>query len=425
MPEDFKSQLRALGLNSGDVVLMHSSMKALKTEKAPVDFIKDVLSVIGPEGTLLVPALTYENVTADTPYFSVSETEPCIGLIPRTFFHMPGVVRSLHPTHSICAYGKLADELVSKHHLDETPVGPNSPIMRLLEHNGKILFIGDILHACTFMHGVEEIVGAPYTLTRERTRYFIKDANMKTAEKEMFAHDFYGWGAEYQYVKNILTYPEIKTGKVGQADSYLIEASALLKKAAEKFKGNPYYFVTDIRKYINLRNVTLYIAVSLDGYIATEEHNLDWLFAVKGEGDNGFSNFYNTIDTILMGRTTYEWIMKQENGNFPYKGKECYVFSRSGKENTEHVKFIKDNAVGFVKNLKRRSGKNIWIVGGGDLLSTFTQENLVDEIIITVAPVLLGKGIKLFKENDFQTKLSLKATTRYNQFIELHYSVVY
>lgn len=172
------------------------------------------------------------------------------------------------------------------------------------------------------------------------------------------------------------------------------------------------------------RKLVLYIATSLDGYIATEDHNLDWLFAVEGEGDNGISQFYDTIDTILIGRTTYDWVMKQEKGNFPYKGKECYVFSRTQNDDNEYVKFIHEDVVHFINKLRNKEGKNIWIVGGGDLLYAFMKEKLVDELIITIAPVILGKGIKLFRNNEFQTHLSLNSIRRFNQFVELQYSTV-
>ncbi|WP_243156519.1 hypothetical protein [Clostridium sp. C8-1-8] len=69
----------------------------------------------------------------------------------------------------------------------------------------------------------------------------------------------------------------------------------------------------------NKRNLVLYIATSLDGYIATEDDSLEWLFKIEGEGDNGYSEFYNTVDTILIGRRTYDWIIEEEKGNFPYK----------------------------------------------------------------------------------------------------------
>lgn len=172
------------------------------------------------------------------------------------------------------------------------------------------------------------------------------------------------------------------------------------------------------------RKLMLFIASSLDGYIATEDHNLDWLLTVEGEGDNGYSKFYDTIDTILMGRITYDWIIEHEEGEFPYKGKECYVFSGSRKNGNEHVSFISEEVVPFIKELKDKDGKNIWLVGGGNLISTFIKEKLIDEMIVTIAPVILGKGIPLFHNNNFQTPLSLKEVNHLNQFVELHYEVV-
>ena len=247
MPEDFQDQLRELGLRTGDVVIVHSSMKALQTDRTPEDVIRDILRVIGQDGTLLFFALTYACVNDAQPRFSARETEPCIGLLPRRFFHMDGVVRSLHPTHSVCAYGKHAQALTNQHMLDETPLGPHSPYRKLPEYGGKLLFIGDILARCTFMHGVEEIVGAPYVLKKTRTHYSIEDEAGNVYEKDMYAHGFGEWRSEYQKIKDILRDPEIKTGKVGQADCFLIDAAALEKRAIEKFKEDIYYFVTDTR----------------------------------------------------------------------------------------------------------------------------------------------------------------------------------
>jgi len=172
------------------------------------------------------------------------------------------------------------------------------------------------------------------------------------------------------------------------------------------------------------RRLALFIASSLDGYIATDKHGLDWLFAVEGEGDNGYSRFYDTVDTVLIGRKTYDAIIELEKGGFPYKGKECYVFSKSGRDNNDYVTFVNDEIVRFTNKLKNKEGKRIWIVGGGELLHAFVKEHLVDEMIISISPVLLGSGIPLFKNNDFQTPLVLKNVTRFNQFVELHYEVV-
>ena len=171
------------------------------------------------------------------------------------------------------------------------------------------------------------------------------------------------------------------------------------------------------------RNVVLFLASSLDGYIAAKDESLDWLYQVEGEGDNGFSEFYETIDAVLIGRKTYDWMMKQTNGEFPYQGKTCFVFTRKARQPEEHATFIHDGIASFVQQLNAKPGKNIWLVGGGDLLHAFLQQQLVDEIILTIAPVVLGRGIPLFHEKNSQISLSLKRIRTFNQFAELHYAV--
>ncbi|WP_028274725.1 dihydrofolate reductase family protein [Atopococcus tabaci] len=171
------------------------------------------------------------------------------------------------------------------------------------------------------------------------------------------------------------------------------------------------------------RKVVLFIAASLDGYIATEDESLEWLFRVEGEGDNGTLEFYDSIDTLVMGRRTYEWIIHNEPGEFPYKDKQCYVFTRSPMENTEDVTFVNEDVTQFVEKLRQQDGGDIWMVGGGDLLKSFLEARLIDEITVTVAPVLLGKGIPLFKEGEYETELVLKRVRNFNQFAELKYEL--
>jgi len=173
----------------------------------------------------------------------------------------------------------------------------------------------------------------------------------------------------------------------------------------------------------NQRKIVLFIATSLDGYIATVNDSLEWLFKVEGDGDNGYSDFYDTVDTIIMGRRTYDWLLEQELESFPYEGKECYVFSRTVSHDNENVKFFSGDVVDFTNQLKNKEGKNIWVMGGGDLIHSFINKKLVDELIITVSPVLIGKGIPLFKEIDFELELTLKSINRFNQFAEIRYEV--
>ncbi len=174
---------------------------------------------------------------------------------------------------------------------------------------------------------------------------------------------------------------------------------------------------------MNQRKLVLFIATTLDGYIATINHDLSWLFNVEGEGDNGIAAFYDTIDTIIMGKTTYNWIMENE-GVFPYKDKDSYVFTRTPSKDIKYVNFINEDIPSFTKKIKEKEGKNIWLLGGSELIANFIKEKLIDEIIITIAPVLLGDGIRLFTNNDFQTFLRLKDINRFNQFVELRYDVL-
>ncbi|MGN6714286.1 dihydrofolate reductase family protein [Anaerocolumna jejuensis] len=173
-----------------------------------------------------------------------------------------------------------------------------------------------------------------------------------------------------------------------------------------------------------MRKVVLFIAMSLDGYIATKEDSLEWLFQTEGEGDNGYSEFYETVDTIILGRRTYDWILDMEGDNFPYKGRQCFVFSGSRQGEDKNVRFFHGDITDFITKLKQEEGKDIWVVGGGELLQHFISNRLVDEWIITIAPTVLGDGIPLFKKNDFETRLRLKGVRRFNQFTELRYETV-
>ena len=242
--EQLKQELLALGVQPGDVLLVHSSMKALGTDRTPEEIINDLQTVLGEEGTLLLPALTYENVTPLHPVFESEKTEPCIGLLPRVFWRMPGVERSVNPTHSVCAWGKLAHTLTVGHAMDDSPVGPHSPFMLLPVYRGKLLFIGDVLHACTFLHGIEELVRPPY-LRPVKNRYIVNGR-----EREYTGMDDYGWGQEFQRVEDLLEEPDIRKGRLLNANAWLIDARALLAAGLARMRAEPYAFVTDISRWI-------------------------------------------------------------------------------------------------------------------------------------------------------------------------------
>lgn len=167
--------------------------------------------------------------------------------------------------------------------------------------------------------------------------------------------------------------------------------------------------------------LVFYGAISLDGYLARENHSLDWLFGTEGEAETGYDEFYDSVDTILMGRSTYDQIAILSPEKFPYEGKPCYVFSRTMTGSNEQVTFINEDIAGFTQSLKEQEGKRIWIVGGGEVLQHLLK--LVDEFIIQIAPTIIGRGIPLFVPGDQESKLTLVDVRRYKQFAELHYEV--
>jgi dihydrofolate reductase len=141
-----------------------------------------------------------------------------------------------------------------------------------------------------------------------------------------------------------------------------------------------------------MRQLILFIASSLDGYIATTTGDVDWLFT---DQDYGYTKFFANIDTVLMGRKTYEQI--QNFGEYPYPGTQGFVFSRKQNSQSDaHVEFISSSVTSFVKNLKTQTGKQIWLVGGAALIQSCLQADLIDELILSIHPIILGEGIPLF-----------------------------
>ena len=169
-----------------------------------------------------------------------------------------------------------------------------------------------------------------------------------------------------------------------------------------------------------MREVILYTAASIDGYIACPDGNIDWLhdpeFISPGE-DYGYAEFYAGIDITLMGNNTYRMI-RGFDVPFPYPDKSNYVFSQSSnKSRDEHVEFIQKDIPGFVRQLKNAEGKGIWLVGGGEINALLLANELIDRLIITLFPVVLGKGIPMFGGNPGFHKFSLSENKKLNQYI--------
>jgi dihydrofolate reductase len=165
------------------------------------------------------------------------------------------------------------------------------------------------------------------------------------------------------------------------------------------------------------RKVVLYIACSLDGYIAGTDDDINWLFS---DEDYGYSKFLASIDTVIMGRRTYDQVLRM--GPFPYQGKDCYVFSRSVMGGDDNVEFVDRPVIEFVQTLRENQGSDIWLVGGSELIDAFMKERLVDDFIVSIHPVVLGGGISLFKSGLPRQDLVLKGDTAFSSgLVQVHY----
>ena len=177
-----------------------------------------------------------------------------------------------------------------------------------------------------------------------------------------------------------------------------------------------------------MRKIKLFIASSFDGYIARNNDDVDWLFTAM---DYGYKKFYDSIDTIIIGRKTFDISIKLNNEINPYKDKKSFIFTRNPEykindNNNENVEIIcNQNIIKFIKSLINYDGKNIWLVGGSEIISLLFNNKLVHDIIVSIHPIILGEGISLFKNIMVKdTKLKLIRSNVYDSgLIQTHYSL--
>jgi dihydrofolate reductase len=165
--------------------------------------------------------------------------------------------------------------------------------------------------------------------------------------------------------------------------------------------------------------LVFYGAISLDGYLAGAEDQLDWLLATDTGASTTYEKFFETIDAIAMGRKTYEEAKKMLATEMLYPEKENYVFSRQMQTNPKDAVVVNQDPVVFLSQLKKE--KAVWLVGGGNLLHPLLEADLIDEWYVQIAPVLLGKGKRLFEPGDYETRLQFVDMTQMGELVEIHY----
>jgi dihydrofolate reductase len=170
-----------------------------------------------------------------------------------------------------------------------------------------------------------------------------------------------------------------------------------------------------------MKKVILYIATSLDGFIAKKDGSIDFLDSCKKSGDDyGYNKFYASIGAIVMGNSTYTQVGDTKEFEEYYKGKPVFVFSRKPKAKKNNVTFVNEDVKEFVKKLE----SDAWLVGGADIAKEFLKHNLIDEFIITIIPIVLGEGIPLFAKGVGEHKLKLLNKKSYDSgVVQLHYQL--
>ncbi|WP_224491080.1 dihydrofolate reductase family protein [Robertkochia flava] len=178
-----------------------------------------------------------------------------------------------------------------------------------------------------------------------------------------------------------------------------------------------------------MKKVILYIATSLDGYIADKEHRVEWLEKLENPDSNdyGYKNFLSDIDTLIMGRKTYE-VIKGFGTEWPYQHCRTLVVSRHPElaidtPNTEVFSGDLFEEVERIKNVW--SDKHIWLLGGGITTRSFLEHQCIDEIMLFTAPIVLGEGIRLFPEFRKPVRLSLLENWSYpSGMVYSHYKII-
>lgn len=172
------------------------------------------------------------------------------------------------------------------------------------------------------------------------------------------------------------------------------------------------------------RKFIVYVAVSADGFIARRDGSVDWLNRPRPKGNYGIGVFYRSVDTCVMGRKTYDQAVRfgMRDG---YAGKKNYVFSRRlAMTPSPKVIVANEDVINFVRRLRAEKGKDIWLVGGAELVGSFLNAGQVDEFILNVIPTLIGEGIPLVAPRHRNLRLKLLGVKKFpDGVVRLHYAV--
>lgn len=173
-----------------------------------------------------------------------------------------------------------------------------------------------------------------------------------------------------------------------------------------------------------MRKVTLFIAMSVDGFIATENGDVNWLTGEQsGQNDTqSYDEFIKEVDTVVMGYKTYHQLKTELSPNeWPYANCQTYVITSKHLANESNIIFTSKDPSSLVSELRQKQGKTIWICGGSQVIQPLIADGLIDEYYLNVIPTILGSGIRLFNRKFAKQDLHLVSSKSYNGIIDLIY----
>lgn len=170
------------------------------------------------------------------------------------------------------------------------------------------------------------------------------------------------------------------------------------------------------------RKVIVYIAASIDGFIAGPDGDLSFLSSVEKEGeDYGYAAFVKTVDTVIVGKSTYDKVLSM-GYPFPHADKESYIITRSERPAEGNITFYTGDVAALVSDLKTKPGQTIFIDGGAYVVNLLLQHQLIDEMYLSIIPVMLGSGIGLFKQGNSLQAAALQSVKQFDTgLVQLHY----
>ena len=226
--ETLLEQLKTLNIDSTGTLLVHASLKSIGDVEGRADTVLDALSDYMKDGLLVLPTHTWADINAKNPKYYVEDSPSCIGILPELWRKREGVVRSLHPTHSVGALGKDKEDFIKDDELYDTPCSRKSPYGKLLDRKGTIMLIGVDLRRNTFIHGVEEWADIPGRLSEEPEILYSVLPDGTEIEVPSYRHHGLSWSEHYWKVDDFfLEKGVMRLGKFGDATVRICDTVAM------------------------------------------------------------------------------------------------------------------------------------------------------------------------------------------------------